>query len=526
MPTNNFKLLETRLNADASADIWFYGTITDERERESDITALDVVSTINKLQDAQTLTVHINSSGGDVFEGQAIFNTLRECGKTINVIGEGIVASIASFIAMAGDHFAMTENSTLMVHNPLVLMLGMFNKHDMAKLSGELDTIRDTIISAYTNKTGMSAAQIVALLDGPDGQGTYLTPQEALKYGFCDSIIPAKTKMVAQLQPAIFKCKGHTLRLDFNKNAQTLAPAVSQISKGGTQMAKQNRPKMQEIGITCPNCQGRLVFDTSSLIVSPDPTETATVATPQEKSTATFKNEIFAIACPLCGGEFEYDSAPAGETTPMTPPAASEPIPQANNKPRVTAAKQKPKAVTTASFRMETAPVPITCTECQTEFTIDVDATIQEAIVTCPNCAAELTVDTSNVGGAAPVTPDAPAAAAAPESDVIVAFRNGMQGERQRLTVLDERAKAFPQFANAIEQFKKNGTSIECANNWIFKALAANPQQSNPAYMAAARRDAAPLNKVGIPAKVNDKAAQVTVDFNSLAARRGTLRNE
>ena len=232
----------------------------------------------------------------------------------------------------------------------------------------------------------------------------------------------------------------------------------------------------------------------------------------------TFRNEEFSVECPVCGGEFEFDTDPGasiveggGDGTGFVP---GDPIVQAKRttKKNVVVKSSRPRM----EGEVETGPpepVEITCTECGAAFSIDVDPSIQEAEIECPACSAILTVDTGNVG-------DDPGS-----DEVIVAYRQGVKAERRRMTLLDERAKTFPQYASAIEGFKRNGSSVESANNWIFQAMAAKPDQGNPGYIAAARRDAAPLNRLGATGRVDGKTAAVASGDQSLAERRGTFKN-
>ena len=511
-----------------TGELYLYGLITDEKWWEDDVTPKGLVNDINALGAISELNVHLFSNGGDVFSGNAIYSILKQRKETVNVYVEGIAASIATVIAMAADNLYIDKNAMFMIHNPMLMLFGMYNTIDMGKMIADLNRVRDVTIRAYTDRTGLTDEQVYALLDANDGEGTWFNAEEAVAAGFCDAITPdakAPEEMAAMIRPDVYKCRGHEIDMSIYKRAPKLAAAASRAKTGGKQMPKRMsqkaRPKMEALKLTCPHCQTLLDFDTSTLIVSPDPTEDATVATPQDKSTATYKNELYTIACPSCGGEFEIDTEPDAESTPMSPPGG-DPVPQAKKKPRVTASRRsKPKAVTVRPVKM-TETVQITCTECGTEFALDIDPSIETAEVECPGCGATLTVDTSNVGGD---TGEDTGGIDEPDAG-IVAYKNGTHSERQRLMTLDERARAFPQFADAIEQFKKNGTSVECANNWIFRALAANPQQAgHPAQIAAARRDAAPLNRLGNPARVNDNTAKAHDDFVALAKRRGTQKN-
>lgn len=148
------------------------------------------VSAKNFLNDLRSITgaevdVEINSPGGDVFAGLAIYNGLRASGKKINVKVLGLAASAASLIAMAGDTIEMPENAFLMVHNPWGFAMG--GADEMRNTADVLDKIGMSLVSTYAKRTGKSDAEITALLDAE----TWMTAQEAVDAGFATSVTPA-----------------------------------------------------------------------------------------------------------------------------------------------------------------------------------------------------------------------------------------------------------------------------------------------------------------------------------------------
>jgi len=142
--------------------------------------------TINEqLQNAndKPLNIYINSYGGEVFEGFAIYNTLKNYKGYKTVYVDGIAASIASVIAMCGNKVVMNKASMLMVHNASGLAYG--NADEMKKVVNALEQINEVIRGVYMAKTGMDEDTIKNLMDNE----TYLKPQEALDYGFIDEIL-------------------------------------------------------------------------------------------------------------------------------------------------------------------------------------------------------------------------------------------------------------------------------------------------------------------------------------------------
>lgn len=132
------------------------------------------------------VTVNVNSPGGDMFEGLAIYNLLREHPAEVKVKVMGVAASAASIIAMAGDEVLMGTGSIMMVHNAWGLVVG--NRHDFADAASVFETFDDSMASIYAARTGMDEKDILALLDGPSrsSDGTYMTAADAIEKGFAD----------------------------------------------------------------------------------------------------------------------------------------------------------------------------------------------------------------------------------------------------------------------------------------------------------------------------------------------------
>lgn len=135
---------------------------------------------LKELGDIDQLDIRINSEGGSVFEGQAIYSQLKNHKATKTVYIDGLAASIASVIAMAGDTIIMPENATMMVHDPWTIAMG--NAEDMRKSADALDTIKLGIIAAYRNKTGLDDAEISQIMTDE----TWMSAKDALEKGFCD----------------------------------------------------------------------------------------------------------------------------------------------------------------------------------------------------------------------------------------------------------------------------------------------------------------------------------------------------
>lgn len=129
------------------------------------------------------ITVWINSPGGDCFAAAQIYNMLRDYPGKVTVKIDGIAASAASVIAMAGDTVMVSPVSMLMIHNPATIAAGDHN--DMAKAIEMLESVKDSIINAYQTKTGMSRGKLSRLMEDE----TWMDATKAVELGFADSVI-------------------------------------------------------------------------------------------------------------------------------------------------------------------------------------------------------------------------------------------------------------------------------------------------------------------------------------------------
>ncbi len=129
--------------------------------------------------------VHINSPGGDMFEGLAIYNLLRDHGQPVTVKILGQAASAASVIAMAGDDVQIGAASFLMIHNCWVVAMG--NRHDMAKVAETLAPFDAAMADVYAQRSGQSAEDCAAWMDAE----TYMNGSMAIERGFADRLLAA-----------------------------------------------------------------------------------------------------------------------------------------------------------------------------------------------------------------------------------------------------------------------------------------------------------------------------------------------
>ena len=129
------------------------------------------------------ITIHINSVGGDCIAASMIYTMLMDYPADVNVQIDGLAASAASVIAMAGTHVSMSPTSLLMVHNPWTSASG--DTGDMQKAIALLDEVKESIINAYEIKTGLDRQTLAELMD----QETWMNAHRAKELGFCDEVL-------------------------------------------------------------------------------------------------------------------------------------------------------------------------------------------------------------------------------------------------------------------------------------------------------------------------------------------------
>ena len=177
-PTKYYQLV----NNDTSADLYIFGDICawawQEMGEQSGVT---IVNQLKEL-DVDTINVHINSYGGDVAEGLAIYNVLREHKAQIVTICDGFACSAASVVFMAGDRRVMQPASLLMIHNAWTVAMG--NAAQLRKTADDIETITQASVEAYKKVATISEEEIKALMDAE----TWILPKDAVEYGFATEI--------------------------------------------------------------------------------------------------------------------------------------------------------------------------------------------------------------------------------------------------------------------------------------------------------------------------------------------------
>jgi ATP-dependent Clp endopeptidase proteolytic subunit ClpP len=161
-------------------ELVIYGDIGESFWGDS-VTAADVKSMLDGM--SGDITVRINSPGGSVFDGFAIYNLLRAHNGSVTVHVDGLAASAASVVAMAGDDVVMGAASMMMIHDPWTMSVG--DASEMRKTAETLDKIRDSIVDAYASKAAdMDRDEIAKMM----AEETWMTASEAQGFGFANKL--------------------------------------------------------------------------------------------------------------------------------------------------------------------------------------------------------------------------------------------------------------------------------------------------------------------------------------------------
>jgi ATP-dependent Clp endopeptidase proteolytic subunit ClpP len=164
-----------------SAEIWLYDQVGADFWGEG-ISAKSFRSELNGLGKVSTINLRINSPGGNVFDGFAIYNALAQHPAKIVVDIDGMAASIASVIAMAGDEINIAANAMVMIHNPQGMAIG--DSGEMQRTAALLDQIKGNLVDTYAKRTGANAGTVTGWMDDE----TWMTAEEAVDAGFADKI--------------------------------------------------------------------------------------------------------------------------------------------------------------------------------------------------------------------------------------------------------------------------------------------------------------------------------------------------
>jgi ATP-dependent Clp protease protease subunit len=206
------------------AEVWIYEEIGEDFWGEGGITAKSFQKELAGIKASQ-IDLHINSPGGLVFDGITIYNLLKQHPANVTTYIDGVAASIASVIALAGDKVIMAENALFMIHKASGMVMG--NSDDMRDFADKLDKVNGSIATTYTSKTKKDEKEINDLMAAE----TWMTASEALDHGFIDEVagemdMAACAKFIPVMQKAGFK------NIPEITNKKKVVPSVKDAEKG------------------------------------------------------------------------------------------------------------------------------------------------------------------------------------------------------------------------------------------------------------------------------------------------------
>ena len=222
---------------DSSADLFFYGDIVSETWQsewyEDDMAPGDVKEFLDQLDGTENINIHINSGGGSVFGGIAIYNMLRRNNAHKTAYVDGLAASIASVIMMAGDEIVMPKNATVMIHKPSAsYFFTTKNADDLRKDAESLDTCQEAIMQTYMTKAKVDKEEIEQKVNDE----TWLTGEEAAE--LFDIKVEEANDAVACAGSSMFFCY---------KNVPTSLTAQGKNAKKKDEQRPLSRQDIKEI---------------------------------------------------------------------------------------------------------------------------------------------------------------------------------------------------------------------------------------------------------------------------------------
>lgn len=192
----------TRNTATNTAEVNMYGEVVEAQPTDwfgdpipgNYIILSDFLDDLNELATCSRIVIHINSGGGDMYAGVSIYNRLRELGGEIVTVCDGLAASAASVIFMAGDVRRVFAGSNIMIHSAATRLCGYYQDGDVEKALNQLRAHNQSMVNIYVERTGKTEEEIHAMVDGTE---TWFTGGKAVSEGFATELAENTGKTVA-----------------------------------------------------------------------------------------------------------------------------------------------------------------------------------------------------------------------------------------------------------------------------------------------------------------------------------------
>lgn len=239
------------------SELYIFGDIVDDAWFENEVEGASLCKEIQNIKSKQ-INVYINSYGGSVSSGLAIYNQLKQHSAKVTTICQGFGCSIASVIFMAGDERLVSNASLLMVHMPWTVCSG--NAKDFRKQAEDLDKIAQASITAYMEKINISEEKLIEMLDNE----TWLTAQECIEMGFATGIIENKEEnVVAQsVKMSLINMIKEKCKSDDDKKSQDNNEVNQKVIKCPECDYEGEMEQDEEGNYICPECGAKIEVDT------------------------------------------------------------------------------------------------------------------------------------------------------------------------------------------------------------------------------------------------------------------------
>ena len=209
-----------------SAELHFYGEIADTAWSKDDVTPKRVQEDLDSVDKAKDVNIYINSPGGDVFAGLAIYTMITRLQKPTTVHVDGLAASAASVIAMAGDRIVMPKSSVMMIHNAWTFSWG--NKEEIRETADKLERIDNQLAKIYADRTGRDIETVKQMMKDE----TWMDGDEAFAAKFCDEVEENK-KVAACADPEVLARYKHAPKLEATPEEQKKSEEEPRVDPEG-----------------------------------------------------------------------------------------------------------------------------------------------------------------------------------------------------------------------------------------------------------------------------------------------------
>lgn len=248
-PNKTVKAYNMAMIDNDSAEINMYGDVVSivprdwqTNERLAGFIGVDeFLEDFEAVKDKANLTIHINSGGGDLYAGLAIYNRLKEFKGTLTTVNDGLAASAASLIFQAGDNRKMNSGSNLMAHGVSGFLFGYYDADDLKELLTQFKAHNKAIVNVYAEAMGVSFDEAKGFISGE----TWLTGQEAVDKGLADEVIEEEQEELVGFSNRLMK-KLQDMASTTTFKVEAMTAAVPPIAdkeesiEGGTQMEIKN----------------------------------------------------------------------------------------------------------------------------------------------------------------------------------------------------------------------------------------------------------------------------------------------